>query len=114
LACGLDSIETTLDLLKLNGSGGCFWNNNSVESRLLKLQPNLKSDACDSNDNVNEAIDRVIEEEERVDKEEILEEVGTPFNILLKLCADEDKPDVTMMAENLGFVRGCKDIIIEL
>ncbi|CAA3019082.1 Hypothetical predicted protein [Olea europaea subsp. europaea] len=76
--------------------------------------PNLKSNACDSNDNVNEAVDRVIEEEERVDEEEILVEVGTPFDILLKLYTDEDKPGVTMKAENLGFVRGCRDIIIEL
>ncbi|CAA2956486.1 DNA cross-link repair SNM1 [Olea europaea subsp. europaea] len=105
LVCGLDSIEPTLDLLKSNGSGGCVWNSNSMESRLLKLQPNLMSDACGSNDNVNEAVDREIriEEEERFDEEEILGEV-TPFDVLLKLCADGDKPERDSDVDDLKFL----------
>ncbi|CAA2996187.1 Hypothetical predicted protein [Olea europaea subsp. europaea] len=74
------------------------------------------SNACDDYDNVNEAVRKIgIEEEERFEEEEILEEVGTPFDVLLKLCTDGDKSERDFrMVEVLGFVKCCRDTIIEL
>ncbi|KAL2517580.1 sterile alpha motif (SAM) domain-containing protein [Abeliophyllum distichum] len=103
---GLDSIEPTLDLLKSKGSGGCFSNSNSIESKLLKLQSNSMYGACDSNGDVNEAVDREmgIKEEERFDEEEFLEEGGTRFDVLLKLCADGDELERDSVVDDFKFL----------